>query len=86
MLLASETVTNAFRHFRSDARVTVIGMPGLPLMEVADDNSRHRELRAQDLDAIDGRSLSIVELLAAPWGVRDDPFGKTVWFEVRAAA
>lgn len=28
--------------------------------------------------------MEIVELLAARWGVRDDPYGKTVWFEVHA--
>lgn len=86
VLLASETVTNAFTHGRSDARVTVVGSAGVLLVEVADDNSRHPERRAQDPDALDGRGLSIVEMLAARWGVRDDPFGKTVWFEVRAAA
>ncbi len=67
MLLACETVTNAFNHGRSDARVMGVGLPGVLRVEVADDNSRHPELRAQDPDALDGR-LSIVALLAARSG------------------
>jgi hypothetical protein len=30
--------------------------------------------------------MSIVDLLSERWGVRDDRYGKTVWFELRAAA
>ena len=82
VLLTSETVTNAFVHGRSDARLRVTALPGLLLVEVADDNSRHPERREQDPAALDGRGLSIADLLAARWGVRDDSLGKTVWFEV----
>lgn len=36
----------------------------------------------QDPDALDGRGLTIVDLLSSRWGVRDDRYGKTVWFEL----
>ncbi len=86
VLLASEVVTNAFTHGRSEARLAVTAVPDFVRVEVADDNSRHPRPVEQDADALDGRGMSIVELLSARWGVRDDLYGKTVWFELRAAA
>lgn len=82
-LLASEIVTNAIIHGRSEARIRVSGgAAGWLRVEVADDNSRHPQPVEQDTDALDGRGLAIVELLAGRWGVQDDPYGKTVWFEI----
>jgi len=83
VLLASETVTNAFVHGRSDARLAVTLVPGGVLVEVGDDNSRHPRPVDADEQALDGRGLMIITALAARWGVRDDEIGKTVWFEVR---
>jgi anti-sigma regulatory factor (Ser/Thr protein kinase) len=85
VLLASETVTNAFTHGRSEARPQIDADPGVVVVQVGDDNSRHPVLADRDADALDGRGLEIVQLVAARWGVHDDNFGKTVWFEVRAA-
>lgn len=85
VLLTSELVTNAFAHGRSEARLQVQAKADVMVVEVADDNSRHPERVAPDPQALDGRGLEIVQLVAARWGVRDDAFGKTVWFEVRAA-
>jgi anti-sigma regulatory factor (Ser/Thr protein kinase) len=82
MLLTSEAVTNAFIHGRSEARIRITSSPGRLHVEVADDNSRHPQRFDQDTDALDGRGIAIVQQLAARWGVRDDPYGKTVWFEV----
>jgi anti-sigma regulatory factor (Ser/Thr protein kinase) len=82
VLLTSEAVTNAFIHGRSEARLQVTTSPGRLHVEVADDNSRHPQRLDQDTDALDGRGIAIVQQLAARWGVRDDPYGKTVWFEV----
>lgn len=82
VLLTSETVTNAFTHGRSEARITVtIGARAI-LVEVGDDNSRHPQRVEQDADALDGRGLAILEILAGSWGVRDDRYGKVVWFEI----
>jgi anti-sigma regulatory factor (Ser/Thr protein kinase) len=83
VLLTSETVTNAFVHGRSEARLEVAALPESVYVEVGDDNSRHPTNPARDEDALDGRGLEIVRLLAARWGVRDEAFGKIVWFEVR---
>lgn len=86
VLLTSELVTNALTHGRSEARLQVQAAADVMVVEVADDNSRHPERVASDPQALDGRGLEIVQLVAARWGVRDDDCGKTVWFEVRAAA
>jgi anti-sigma regulatory factor (Ser/Thr protein kinase) len=84
VLLTSETVTNAFVHGRSEARLEVAAGRESVHVEVGDDNSRHPAGQPRDEDALDGRGLEIVRMLAASWGVRDEPFGKVVWFEVRA--
>jgi anti-sigma regulatory factor (Ser/Thr protein kinase) len=84
ILLTSEAVTNAFIHGRSEARLRVTAAEGRLHVEVADDNSRHPQRLDQDADALDGRGMAIVQQLATRWGVRDDPYGKTVWFEVAA--
>ena len=84
VLLTSETVTNAFVHGRSEARLDVAAGPESVHVEVGDDNSRHPTGQPRDEDALDGRGLEIVRMLASRWGVRDEPFGKVVWFEVRA--
>jgi anti-sigma regulatory factor (Ser/Thr protein kinase) len=82
ILLTSEAVTNAFIHGHSEARIRITTPAGRLHVEVADDNSRHPQRLDQDADALDGRGMAIVQQLAARWGVRDDPYGKTVWFEV----
>lgn len=82
VLLASEVVTNALTHGRSDARVVVRPVPTGLRVEVSDDNSRHPQAAPEDVDALDGRGMAILKRLSTTWGVRDDPFGKTVWFEV----
>ena len=83
VLMASELVTNAIVHGRSETRVCVLSFAGQDLrVEVSDDNSRHPQAVSQDDAALDGRGLHIVEALSTEWGVRDEDIGKTVWFEV----
>ena len=84
VLLTSETVTNAFTHGRSEARLRVDADRDAILVQVGDDNSRHPATVARDPEALDGRGMEIVQLLASRWGVRDDTYGKTIWFEIRA--
>jgi anti-sigma regulatory factor (Ser/Thr protein kinase) len=86
VLLTSETVTNAFTHGRSEARLSVTARPGVLLVEVSDDNSRHPFLADHDNDALDGRGLKILDVLAARWGVREERLGKVVWFEIAASS
>ncbi len=82
VLLTSETVTNAFTHGRSEARLAVTATASGVLSEVGDDNSRHPQPAEQDVDALDGRGMAILDImLAARWGVRDDRYGKILWFE-----
>ena len=83
VLMASELVTNAILHGRSETRIRVVSLTGQDVrVEVSDDNSRHPEPVSQDDAALDGRGLMIVESLCLQWGVRDEDIGKTVWFEV----
>lgn len=82
VLLTSETVTNAFIHGRSSARLSVRAAGSRVRVEVSDDNSRHPQPVEPDDQALDGRGLAILDMLAAGWGVHDEPVGKTVWFEV----
>lgn len=82
-LLTSETVTNAFLHGRSEARLVVTVGDGAVLVQVGDDSSRLPELVEHRPDAASGRGLVILDSLAARWGITERPSGKTVWFEVR---
>lgn len=82
VLLASEVVTNAFVHGRSDARVAVSVSADNVRVEVGDDNTRQPRTVVDQDGALDGRGLQILTTLAAAWGVREEEFGKTVWFEV----
>ena len=84
VLLTSETVTNAFTHGRSEARLRVDADEVSVFVQVGDDNSRHPALVPEDPRALDGRGLQIVQMVASRWGVVDDASGKTLWFEVRA--
>lgn len=81
-LLTSELVTNAVIHGRSDVSLQVSVEGDLLRVDVSDDNSRHPQPQPLDAEALDGRGLQIVQLLAARWGVADDPLGKRVWFEL----
>ena len=86
LLCTSELVTNAIVHGRSEVRLTVHSDHHCLRIEVGDDNSRHPHLQPVDDGALDGRGLFIVDLLATRWGVRDDEYGKVVWFELADTA
>lgn len=80
VLLTSEVVTNAFLHGRSQTRLSVHVGCGVLRVEVSDDNSRPPVIVAVDQNALDGRGMSMVDLLSRAWGVREEAIGKTVWF------
>jgi serine phosphatase RsbU (regulator of sigma subunit)/anti-sigma regulatory factor (Ser/Thr protein kinase) len=82
-LLTSETVTNAIIHGRSEARLRALVRPDVVRVEIGDDNARHPQRAERNDQALDGRGLDIVELLAHSWGVHDQAGGKVVWFEVQ---
>ncbi|UUU31107.1 ATP-binding protein [Streptomyces sp. CA-210063] len=85
-LLASELVTNAYRHSPTDAYVNVERTPETLTVSVWDhgptgpapSEARHRS------DAESGRGLGIVGACADEWGVQEYPHGKAVWFSVVA--
>ena len=70
VLLTSETVTNAFIHGRSEARLRLVIRPDAVRIEVGDDNSRHPQRIERQDDALDGRGLDILDLLATAVGGR----------------
>lgn len=84
VLLTSELVTNALVHGRSAVQLSMTVTDGLLLVEVADDNSRYPHPVDPDNEALDGRGLLLVNKLAHRWGVRTEPIGKTVWFEIQS--
>jgi anti-sigma regulatory factor (Ser/Thr protein kinase) len=80
VLLTSEVVTNALLHGRSGPRLAITSFPERLLVEVGDDNARLPQVLDQDEEAVYGRGLSIVSMLARGWGAREDHRGKVVWF------
>jgi len=87
LVLVSELVTNAVLHGRSSPRLSVkTGTGGALYVGVGDDDSRHPVLQDDDEQALGGRGLRLLDGLASRWGVRPDPPGKIVWFELDADA
>ncbi len=80
VLLASELITNAVLHGRSEVELTVeITRAGVKV-SAADLNSRMPVMQSTDSLALDGRGIAIVNLLANQWGVTATEEGKVVWF------
>lgn len=84
VLLTSETVTNSFRHGRGGARLAVTAAGDSLLVEVGDDEPRTPRPRRSDPEALNGRGLAIMDLLATDWGSYATPTGKVVWFRLQA--
>jgi anti-sigma regulatory factor (Ser/Thr protein kinase) len=85
LLLASELVTNAVLHGRSEIALEMSRRGAVVRVCVVDENSRRPAQVQQDVDALDGRGLALVASLALRWGVEDRPLGKAVWFELSAS-
>jgi DNA-binding NarL/FixJ family response regulator len=81
-LLASELVTNAILHARSEVELSVRLTPAAIRVEVADHSAERPVPRAAAPEDTSGRGLALVETLASAWGVDERVGGKTVWFEV----
>ena len=79
-LLASELVTNALLHARTDVRLRLALRGDRLHLGVHDGGSRLLRLVGGDPDAEAGRGLLLVERLARAWGVYRPPEGgKVVW-------
>lgn len=80
VLLASELITNAVLHGRSEVELTVeVNRAGVKV-STADLNSRMPVMQSADEFALDGRGIAIVNLMASQWGVTATEDGKVVWF------
>jgi anti-sigma regulatory factor (Ser/Thr protein kinase)/anti-anti-sigma regulatory factor len=85
VLLASELVTNAVVHARTELRLRVELRGELLHLAVRDGSPRLlRLVTIPDLEAEGGRGLWLVEQLARAWGVNRHPDGgKVVWCTLR---
>lgn len=79
-LVVSELATNALMHAGTPFRVSLTRFGQVLLVEITDHSPvAPRPRRAGVFDTA-GRGVSIVDVLAADWGVRSVPGnGKTVW-------
>ncbi|MEE1755778.1 ATP-binding protein [Streptomyces sp. SP18CS02] len=86
LLVLSELLTNAVRHARVTGRQVETRfrrVPGGLRIEVHDASESRPEMGLPDADAVGGRGLPLVDVLADKWGVceRQGP-GKVVWAEL----
>lgn len=86
LLVATELVSNALTHGRSEVHLRVDRQPRLLRVEVEDGDSRLPVLHAVGPDALGGRGLTVVDALAARWGSKCVPAGKVVWAELPLSA
>ena len=85
-LAVSELVTNAVLHAGSDISVRVTAGAAVVQLEVTDE-SRALPLRPHpSAEATTGRGLTLVEGLAASWGVDLTQHGKVVWCRLDSTA
>ena len=76
-------INNVFQHTDGDAIVTATLSDGVLRVEVADNS--HRLPKLQSLNR-PGQGIALVHNTAHRWGVRQDPHGKTTWFEYNLTA
>lgn len=82
-LIASELVTNAVRHAKTEITIELSAEEGALHLEVFDRGDGRPEFIDPDPGQPGGLGLPIVEALASSWGMRAREGGKGVWAEVR---
>ena len=82
-LIASELVTNAVFHARTEITVELTAGEGAVHVEVFDRGAGRPVFLDSEPDVPGGLGLPIVESLASSWGIRSREDGKGVWAEVR---
>ncbi|MFD4475488.1 MULTISPECIES: SpoIIE family protein phosphatase [unclassified Streptomyces] len=85
LLLASELLTNAFRHARGPIGLRVWHSVRELGVEITDHSTPRPRARLAESTEEDGRGLLLVEALADAWGTRPTISGKTVWFTLLVA-
>jgi anti-sigma regulatory factor (Ser/Thr protein kinase) len=86
-LLTSELVTNAIRHGSGQVLLTVNCRDGVLAISVSDDGPTMPFVQPdEELLALGGRGVRMVQRLAREWGVtpRVAGSGKVVWFRLQA--
>jgi hypothetical protein len=86
VLIASELVTNAVLHARTDLILTLELEDGRARISVKDQSQAPATLRHYRTDALTGRGLGVVAALSDRWGVSAAADGKVVWAEVAATS
>lgn len=81
-LLASEVVTNAIRHAGGSITVRAERDGEHLVVQVLDASPNEPMVLAPDPWAERGRGMSLVDAIAADWGVAPHPAGKVVWFRL----
>ncbi|MFC8124496.1 SpoIIE family protein phosphatase [Streptomyces sp. NPDC057302] len=85
LLLASELLTNAFRHARGPFNLRLWHSVRELGVEITDRSTPRPRARLAESTEEDGRGLLLVEALADAWGTRPTINGKTVWFTLLLA-
>lgn len=80
-LLTSEVV-NAVVHGGGAVTLAVGRAPGDVVVAVADTSPQPPVVKAVELEAIGGRGVALVAMLAQAWGWEPHPPGKRVWFRI----
>lgn len=81
-LLTAEVVTNALLHAGTPLRVRVRPEGSGVHVEVHDGSPVPPHRQHFSATATTGRGIGLLDDLADEWGVRQEPDGKTVWFQV----
>jgi len=82
LLLASELMTNAVVHGSGPARLRVNLEEAHLLLAATDSSDRLPVVKDVGPSAPGGRGMRLLQDLSETWGVREDPFGKTVWCRI----
>ena len=81
-LLVSEVVTNSVLHAGTEIHLRCQPKGAGVRVEVFDRSTLSPSVRHYDAEAMTGRGLALVSMLATSWGVDFEGGGKTVWFEL----
>jgi anti-sigma regulatory factor (Ser/Thr protein kinase) len=82
VLLASEIVTNAVLHARTDLTVSVSTEGSGVRVTVLDGSPVPPALRHHSATSTTGRGIQLLDMLADSWQAELSPQGKAVWFTV----